>query len=166
MLSRDEFQALFAADWLSAWRWECQGIYHEPNEQEPLRRFLAGESDNHSWYRWPDRVRAWVEEGRRIGRVRMLTEPLTDYLRFEISITPPALEAGEDIQFLGQERALELGAPVDDFWMFDDTIVVAMTFDDRGVSGAELITDSDAVRRYAEWKAVATREAVPYGALI
>ncbi|MCE7001638.1 hypothetical protein LWC34_02100 [Kibdelosporangium philippinense] len=165
MLSRQEFQGLFASDWSSAWRWECQGTYHEPQEQEPLRRFLAGEADDHAWFAWPKRVRAWVSTGRKIGRVRMLTDPLTDYLRFELSITPPALDAGEDIRFLHHARAAELGAPDKDFWMFDDNTVVLMTFDDHGVSGAELITDATSVRPYADWQDVATREAVPFASL-
>lgn len=166
MLSRDAFQDLFNADWRSAWRWECQGIYREPQEQEPLRRFLAGEPDDLSWYRWPGRVRTWIAEGRTIGRVRMLTEPLTDYLRFEQeALTPPAVAAGEDIRFISQARAVELGAISEDFWMFDDASVVVMTFGEHGVSGAELLTDSTAVRKYVAWRDRVTREAPPYARL-
>lgn len=31
MLSRHEFLELFDDDWSSAWRWECQGVYNEPD---------------------------------------------------------------------------------------------------------------------------------------
>lgn len=162
MLSREEFQELFNGDWTFAWRWECQGVYREPQEQEPLRRFLTGVADDLSWYGWPDRVRAWVAAGRRIGRVRMLTEPLTDYLRFLLRLTPPAVAAGEDIRFIRQARATELAAPRDDYWLFDDTTVVAMSFGERGVAGAELITDPANVRTYVQWRETVTAEAAPY----
>lgn len=163
MLSRSEFQELFNGDWTSAWRWECQGVYHEPHEQEPLRRFLAGEPDDLSWYRWPSRVRAWVAAGRSVGRVRMLTDPHTDYLRFEQQVlTPPAVDAGEDIRYVSQRWAVGAGAPTDDYWLFDDATVVVMTFDEHGVSGADLITDPVAVRGYVAWRDAVTREAAPY----
>lgn len=164
MLSRDEFQQLFDREWSTAWRWECQGAYNEPQEQEPLERFLAGETDQ-SWFKWPKRVRAWADQGRSIGRVRMLTDPLTDYLRFELSITPPALDAGEDIRFLTEARARELGAPDQDYWMFDEAEVAMLIFGDHGVSGALLITEPTIVRRYVNWRDLAVREAVPYSSL-
>ncbi|ONI73065.1 hypothetical protein ALI144C_44755 [Actinosynnema sp. ALI-1.44] len=164
MLSREEFQQLFSREWTTAWRWECQGTYREPQEQEPLQRFLAGDTDQ-SWFRWPGRVREWVTQGRQLGRVRMLTDPLTDYLRFELSITPPALDAGEDIRFMPAARAAELQAPTQDYWMFDDAEVALLEFGDQGVHGAELITDPTIVRKYVNWRDLAMREAVPFGSL-
>jgi hypothetical protein len=165
-LTRAEFQDLFGRQWTTAWRWECQGTYAEPSEDEPFRKFLAGEPEDLSWFQnWVDRVGAWTEEGRRMSRVRMLTDPLTDYLRFELSITPVAIDAGEDIRFLPEGRAAELGAPKTDYWMFDEQTVVLMSFGDHGVNGADLVTGADAVRPYIEWRDIATEAASPYTAL-
>lgn len=162
MLSREEFKKHMNSWRTSAWRWECQGIYREPSEEEPLRRFLAGEP-NLEWFQgWLARVRTWIASGQRIGRVRMLTNPLTDYLRFELSITPPAIEAGEDIRFLSAARAAELGAPTEDFWLFDDERVLALRFGEHGVSGAELITDPGKVSAYRAWRDTASAAAVPF----
>lgn len=163
MLTRAEFRATLMDTWQrTAWRWECQGVYREPNEREPLRRFLAGEPDDLTWFqRWLTRVRDWTAAGQRMGRVRMLTDPITDYLRFELSITPPAVQAGEDIRFVMQDQALALGLPDHDFWLFDDARVAVLHFGDEGLSGIELITESGKVREYREWQRAAVQAAVP-----
>ncbi|HEX3778906.1 MAG TPA: hypothetical protein VHX38_04525 [Pseudonocardiaceae bacterium] len=160
MLSREEFKEWMSNWRTSAWRWECQGVYREPSEDEPLRQFLAGEPDLGWFQGWLTRVRTWTAAGQRIGRVRMVTDPLTDYLRFELSITPPAIEAGEDIRFLSSARAAELGAPDEDFWLFDEEVVLALRFGEHGVSGAELITDPGKVSAYRAWRDKANAAAV------
>lgn len=165
MLNRAEFKALLDTWHRSAWRWECQGVYREPSEVQPLRQFLAGEPDQ-SWFTgWLTRVRAWTAAGQHMGRVRALTDPLTDYLRFELSITPPAIEAGEDIRFLPAGRAAELALPTDDFWLFDDERVAVLVFGEHGVSGAEVITDPGKVAAYRAWRDTAIAAAIPLSAL-
>jgi hypothetical protein len=160
MLSREEFSALMSSWQTSAWRWECQGVYREPSEEEPLRKFLAGEPDLDWFQDWLTSIRTRTAAGQRIGRVRMLTDPLTDYLRFELSITPPAIGAGEDIRFLSAARATELAAPTEDFWLLDDEQVLALHFGAHGVSGAELITDPGKVSAYRAWRDTANAAAV------
>jgi hypothetical protein len=130
-----------------------------------MRRFLRGESDLAWFADWLARVRTWTSAGQRIGRVRMLTDPLTDYLRFELFITPPAVDAGERIRFLRAAQADELDLPREDFWMFDDERVVRMTFGQQGVSGAELITEPGTVARYRTWRSAAERASVPLAEL-
>lgn len=153
MLSRSEFKALMDRWESTAWRWECQGVYREPSEEAPLARFRESGQVDLAWFAgWLARVRAWRAAGKRMGRVRMLTDPLTEYLRFELAITPPALDAGEDIRFLPAVRAADLGMPAEDFWLFDSTLVVVMAFGDHGVSGARVITETGMVARYREWR--------------
>lgn len=149
----------------SAFRWECQGTYREPREQEPLRRFLAGDPDLTWFDGWLARVRDWVAAGKHIGRVRTLTDPLTDYLRFELFITGPAVEAGEDIRFITQDQAAELDMPTHDFWLFDDDRVCVLEIGDQGMSAVELITDPGKVGAYREWRWRAVEAAVPLGEL-
>ena len=162
MLSKDEFRRHMRSWRTSAWRWECQGVYREPSEEQPLRQFLAGQPDLDWFQGWLDRVRAWKAARQSIGRVRMLTDPLTDYLRFELSITPPAIEAGEDIRFLPAVQAAELGAPTEDYWLLDDELVLALRFGEHGVSGAELISDPGKVSAYRAWRDTASAAAVPF----
>ena len=69
----------------TAFRLEVRDRYNEPGEAEPLQRFLAGESIG-DWYEdWEELQRRWAAEGKRMTRVRVVTEPHTDYIRFGLS---------------------------------------------------------------------------------
>ncbi|MGB3440745.1 MAG: DUF6879 family protein [Actinophytocola sp.] len=164
MLARHEFEDLFEDFDESAWRLEIQPAYDEPEEREPLRRWRAGEPDNlewmADWWEWIADVRA---SGRRFGRVRVMYEPPTDYQRYELEIlTPPAVEAGEDIRVLPAARALELRLPDRDFWLFDDARVAVMHFGPTGVVGADLIKDPAAVAPFRAARDRAWDASIPY----
>ncbi|MFJ5119242.1 MULTISPECIES: DUF6879 family protein [unclassified Kitasatospora] len=47
-----------------------------------------------------DRVKGCRSTGRRVGRVHVLTRPLTDHLRFEFAHYRHNIAAGEDIRIL------------------------------------------------------------------
>lgn len=163
LATRQEFEHLFDTFEHTAWRLECQGEYHEPEEEEPLRRFLAGEPDDGAWFAdWPAWIRKQRTSGRTVGRVRMLTEPLTDYLRFELSITPAAVEAGEDIRVLSEVHFRALDVPTTDFWIFDGRTVAELAFGTTGVLGAEIISDPARVAAYRDRQRRTWDAAVPY----
>lgn len=147
---RTEFEALFDTFTASAWRLECQGVYREPEEAEPLRRFVAGEPDDLAWFAdWPEWVRGVRSSGRTIGRVRALTDPLTDYLRFELQrLSPSAVDAGEDIRIITPDGFDRLGIPREDFWIFDDQIVGVLHFGDHGVEGVQVLSRPDEVDEF------------------
>jgi len=142
-LDRAGFQALLSCFERSAWRLELQGWYDEPEEGELLAQWLADGDPRPTlaWFAdWP----AWIAEqaaaGRRFERVRVLTDPLTDYLRWQLDvITGPAIAAGEDIRVLPAEATavLELGAA--DFYLLDDRQVVVLDFERGQVAGARLL---------------------------
>lgn len=150
MLSRADFEALFDTFTRSAWRLETQPAYDEPEEREPLRRWLAGEPDDLAWMAdWWAWIRDITRSGKRFGRVRVLYDPPSDYQRFELgALTSPAVQAGEDIRILPVARARELNLPDQDFWLFDDSRVAVLHFGADGVAGAELIEDATAVRPF------------------
>lgn len=163
LVAGEEWGRLFRTFERSAWRLETQGIYREPDETEYFRRFLNGEPDDLSWMRdWLANIRAITEAGKFFGRVRVLTDPLTDYLRWEIAVTPANIQAGEDIRFLVAARAAELGLPDHDYWLFDDERVAWMHFGDQGFIGAELITDPAVVAQHRAWRELAWTHALTY----
>lgn len=152
-LSGDEWARALHDFNCTAFRFECQGTYHEPYEQEALRQYLAGEEPDLTYLRgWLDDVRRGTDAGRRYSRVRVLTDPITDYLRFELAVTPHNEAAGEDVRVLSAARAAELGPlPTADFWLFDDHLATVMHFDDReGFQYAEAVTAPDEVARFLE----------------
>jgi hypothetical protein len=162
-LTGDTWAKAFSSFRRSAFRWEAQGVYREPYEQEPLRQFLAGHEPDTAFVQgWLDEVRANSAAGRRYSRVRVLTEPLTDYLRFELALTPLNVEAGEEVRLLPDTRRRQLDLPGEDFWLFDDEWVALMRFGPDGFEYAEVITDFSTVQRFREIRALAWREATPF----
>ncbi|CRK59187.1 hypothetical protein [Alloactinosynnema sp. L-07] len=64
---------------------------------------------------WLDRIRADTAAGKTYRRVRMVTDPLTDYLRFELGVTDYNIAAGEQIRVLTDAQVVELWLPRQDF---------------------------------------------------
>jgi hypothetical protein len=159
------FADLFRRFTRSAWRWEAQGTYRQPDEVDPWQRWREGVpvSADLDWLApWLDDVREAARAGRRFERVRMLTEPLTEYLRWQMEVTPANVEAGEDIRVLPESEARSLDLPQDDFWLFDDERVAVLHFGPTDLRGAEIITDPDTVARYRSWRDLAWQHAVTF----
>ena len=158
-----EFAELLRSFRTEAWRWESQGTYRQPAEEEPWRRWRAGEPDSLDWLRpWLDDVRAATRSGRRFARVRVFHQPPTEYQRWQLDVTPVNISAGEDMRVLTASQAVDLALPAHDFWLLDDTRVARMHFHDQQFVGAELIDDPDEVDLYREWKRTAWDHAVPF----
>ncbi|AIJ26342.1 DUF6879 family protein [Amycolatopsis methanolica] len=149
----EEFAALFTGFRHSMWRWECQGTYHEPGEREPFRQWQEGRPYNGFLDRWLARVRQFRSEGKTLERVRMVTEPPTEYLRWMFTVTPLNVAAGEDIRWISESDARALGEmPEHDFYLFDDARVAIMRFDENGVLGAEVTEDPRVVADHRRWR--------------
>lgn len=147
----DEFGALFPAIKRSSWRWECQGYYKVDDAQ--LQRWREGkprdEGETGRW--WVKYQRGLKEAGIPFERVRMLTEPLTEYLEWMLGTTEWNVEAGEDIRWVQESKARELEMPRYDFYLFDDDRVVLMHFDDEKLlTSAEIVDDPDVVLHHQE----------------
>jgi hypothetical protein len=126
----------------SAFRLETLPEYNVPQESAMLAAFKRGEPvnvpDDHPWL---VRVRRHVRSGRVMRRVRVVSHPLSDYLRMELSWYPKSVAAGEDIRVT--ERRL-----TGDFWLFDDEAAIVLKYDQAGrFLGAETASDLAHYRR-------------------
>ena len=85
-----------------AFRLETLDFYDAANEREPYAAFLAGQPVDPAWRRpWQGLVRGVRESGRMMERVHIVSEPVTDYIRFSLLHGYPAsVEAGEDVRIL------------------------------------------------------------------
>jgi hypothetical protein len=159
-----DFAGLF--DWFKvrAFRLETLDRYAADYEEEAMRRFLAGEPVAPGIIApWLDRVAAVTAAGRRMERVHVVTEPLSNYLRFEMDGYRLTVAAGEDVQILPRPAARALELPWEDFWLFDDGPVARMHYDRLGsFLGAELVEDPEVVTRYCQWRDVALQAATPF----
>ena len=110
----------------SAFRLETLPEYNVPQEAELLAKFKRGEHvnlpDDHPWL---ERVRNHCPSGKVMRRVRVVSYPLTDYLRMEMSWYRKSVQAGEDIRITETQLT-------GDFWLFDDQTVVVLHYDSEG----------------------------------
>ncbi|MEU0403764.1 DUF6879 family protein [Streptomyces sp. NPDC006197] len=57
------------------------------------------------WPQWTPLVRDAVARGVVMRRARIVSEPVTDYIRYKHAITPLNLQAGEDVRWLPRRHA-------------------------------------------------------------
>jgi hypothetical protein len=166
-ITEAEFSRMLESFSHSAWRLETYDTYHLDYEATDFQQFLAGRSappTEISWWRpWLDMVTAMTREGKRVGRVRILAEPPTDYQRWELWAAPWHAQAGEQIGYLTRTQANALGLPTRyDWWLLDEQAVIVMRFDETGrIAGKDLVTDPGIVAEHREWRDLAVRHAVP-----
>lgn len=155
----DEYTDRFDRD---AFRHETRTHYQTSGGSDEHTRWLAGEMSPGSdadrpWSAW---VRAQLDRGAAVRRLRVVYGPLSDHLRFELGWQYPAnAAAGEEIRVLDlTERPRPVGMVDDEFWMLDGERAVLMTYADDGrflhgdaVEGR----DADRIRRArdAAWDA-------------
>lgn len=141
---RDTLFDLFERD---AFHLELRDAYHVSSEDESYRRWRNGEAPDPSDYDrpWLRRIRSIVKSGRAVRRVRVISEPLSEYIRYEYYGTPQSVAAGEDIRWFPRRLLpADIVFPLDgrDWWLFDDCLLAISNFDKNGVSqGSEISTD-------------------------
>lgn len=164
-LSAEEFGGRFAGLFEhSAFRLELLDYYVADNEREPFGRFRAGQPQDPRWREpWKELVTAARQSGKRMERVHVVTEPLPDYLRFELTCAYPTnVQAGEDVRILPRDRAATLDLPDHDYWLFDSQRAGRMTYDSDGtLLRIELVDALGAIVRYCHGRDVALHHAVP-----
>ena len=160
----DEFARLVLSYQHTAFRLEQRDDqYHDPEEDEPFRRFLAGDPVTGWNDEWEQMLRRRTADGQRMTRVRVVAEPHTGYTRFLLHLAGINVPAGEDIRYLPHDRAEGLDLPDEDFWLVDSTTVVILRFaDDNTLLGGEVHDDPAVVVRHCYYRDVACHYAIPY----
>jgi hypothetical protein len=168
----DDWYSQFTTFKYSAFRLELLQHYTDPGEAGSLRRFLAGEpftppAEGNWW--WGELLPAARARGATVGRVHLVVEPLSDYVRFELTVQARSVAAGEDVRILpvtaGAEHNLDL--PDHDFWLFDSRSLVILRFDTEGRLVAGDRTDDPAmIVEHNYWRDVALAQAIPYDAYV
>lgn len=141
------FSELIAATASSAVHLEMRDSY-TPDDQR-LLDWLAGKPLPHPANpKWSQLVRTHTARGVRFRRVRVVSEPLADYIRFEHAITDEVnVSAGEEVRWLPRRRASDLCLPGNDFWLLDNRIVRFSYFSGDGhILEDELVSDPAVAR--------------------
>jgi len=97
-----------------------------------------------SWWRpWLEIVQAARRRGVAVRRARIVSEPISEYIRFEYDVTFMNIFAGEDIRWLPRRCATNIALPGNDFWVFDDDVLIVNHFAGNGDKvSAELVDDA------------------------
>lgn len=170
-ITEAEFDRLLATFERSAFRLETRDTYALGYERADFEAFLAGSPtppQELDWWRpWLEQIARLTREGKRIGRVRIVAEPPSNYQRWELWAAKWHARAGEQIGYMPRSKAEQIGLPlVHDWWLLDDERLIIMKFTDPGeIAGKSLITDPGIIAPYRMWRDLAVREATPAEAI-
>ncbi|MEV0484215.1 DUF6879 family protein [Streptomyces sp. NPDC050508] len=115
----------------------------------------TGERDNDPesphWGPWTSLIRRTVARGVVVRRARIVSEPVSDYIRYEYAGTPVNIEAGEQVRWLPRRQASDIALPGNDFWLLDERLIRWNHFTGNGASGGgEIREDPAAAKLCAE----------------
>jgi hypothetical protein len=152
----------------SAVHLEMRDVYGVAEEDEDFASWLAGHrydlADRASW--WNDfhtSVADAVSRGVVVRRARVVSEPVSDYIRFEHSCTPQNIAAGEDVRWLPRRLASDLLLPGNDLWIFDGRLVRFGLFSGDGAFVSHAMEDApDVVKRHVEAFEAVWDRAIPH----
>lgn len=164
-----EFTERFRRFRYSAFRLETLSSYGNSGEDADFEAFVNGrpKPPNPDHEQWQEIVSANTAAGRTMQRVHVVTEPLTDYLRLELTWGyGPNAAAGEDIRIIPVREGEQW--PVDvpeatDFWLFDSRELLVMAYAEDGTwLGVDRVTDPGRIVLACHWRDAALHQAVPW----
>lgn len=155
-----EFERILFGFTSTLFRLERQPSYNVPEEAGQFAAWLRGAPEPpvelpgaREWFTF---VRASVDAGRTVRRVRVQEDPPTDYQQWERWYGRWSAGAGEEIRYLSRREAdaLGLGDGADvDWWLVDDHLLLAMRFDSAGNRvGIELMWSPAALETARAWR--------------
>ncbi|WP_330175186.1 hypothetical protein OG875_17675 [Streptomyces sp. NBC_01498] len=124
---------------------DSYGIGEEAAEYEKWRGGWRPDPDPGTWW---NEFHTWVRDATARGvefrRARVVSEPVSDYIRYEYACTYQNAAAGESVRWLPRRQASELALPGNDFWLFDGHLIMWNHFTGEGGSaGPEMDERAD-----------------------
>ncbi|MEU3290143.1 MULTISPECIES: DUF6879 family protein [Streptomyces] len=136
----------------SAVHLEMRDTYRVAGETDDFRAWLeTGRADTDPqsphWRPWVALVRRTVARGVRVRRARIVSEPVSDYVRYEHTGTVVNVAAGEEVRWLPRRQASDIALPGNDFWLIDGRLIRWNHFTGEGASAPGEVSDDHAVAR-------------------
>jgi hypothetical protein len=143
------------------------GVGDEADDFETWLRTGQRDADPASayWAPWVDLVSRVVARRVAVRRARIVSEPVTDYIRYEHAGTSVNVHAGEQVRWLPRRRASDLLLPGNDLWIFDGTSVLFNHFTGDGnwsEPGLELRTEPGIAKQCVDAFEAVWDRAVPH----
>ncbi|MER7703837.1 DUF6879 family protein [Kitasatospora sp. NPDC097605] len=126
---------------------DAYGVADEAAEFEEFKRVgsVDLDPDSEGWAGWVPLVREAVGRGVVLRRARIVSEPVTDYIRWEHALTPVNLAAGEHVRWLPRRLASDIPLPGNDLWLIDDRLALFHWFTGDGDWAGHEYTEDPAV---------------------
>ncbi|MGW3168281.1 DUF6879 family protein [Streptomyces sp. NPDC001142] len=163
-----DFRELLSDCAHSAVHLEMRDVYAVDYERGPFADWRAGHrynpADRASWWRpWLDLVAETVACGVVMRRARIVSEPVSEYIRYEYDESFTNVAAGEQVRWLPRRQASDIALPGNDFWLFDGSLVQWNHFAGDGASqGPEITVDPGAVKLCMDAFEAVWERAVPH----
>ncbi|MGW0734283.1 DUF6879 family protein [Streptomyces sp. NPDC002851] len=164
LLDGDEWRRRFTEIKHEAWRLETLPQYLVPQEVAEFAAFREGQPPltPYTASSYTERVSRQRVEGKYNGRVHIVTQPLSEYLRFEFTrYYAVHVRAGDDIRILDVTDRPNPLQGVQDFWMFDRTEVVLMNYEQDGTQINREVFEGD-VSPFIEYQRIAMAASMPF----
>ncbi|MER5226071.1 DUF6879 family protein [Streptomyces flaveus] len=162
------FSELMARCTHSAVHLEMRDQYGVSDEAEDFATWLrTGQRDtdpaSEYWTPWVDLISRAVARGVTVRRARIISEPVSDYIRYEHAATIVNVHAGEQVRWLPRRQASDIALPGNDFWLFDDRVIRWGYFSGDGAAvGHEISDDPTAAKLCAQSFEAVWERAVPH----
>jgi len=159
------FAELMAHCGRSAVHLEMRDSYAPNDRFEAWRR---GEridwSDRGSWWHpFHQLIDETVARGVLVRRARIISEPVSEYIRWEHYATQANVVAGEQVRWLPRRLATAIPLPGNDFWLFDQRLLRVHHFTgDGAVVDDEIRDDRETVRLCASAFEAVWERATPH----
>jgi hypothetical protein len=115
------------------------------------------------WAPWVDLVSRATARGVTVRRARIVSEPVTDYIRYEHASTVVNVHAGEQVRWLPRRQASDIALPGNDFWLFDHRVIRWGYFSGSGtLTGHEISEDPAAAKLCADAFDAVWSRAIPH----
>ncbi len=116
------------------------------------------------WSEWYGLMSATTARSIKVRRARIVSEPVTDFIRYEYDLTPGLnLAAGEEVRWLPRRQASTIALPGNDFWIFDNRLVRFNYFTGSGdEAGDELVEDQAVVHLCMSAFEAVWQQAIPH----
>jgi hypothetical protein len=147
LISDEQLDRFFTTFQRTALHLEMRDVYAVTEEAQRFRWFLEKGYRDHDAEAeqrrpWTILIQNCIAEGKALRRARIISEPVTDYIRYEWAGTSVNVEAGEEVKWLPRRLASGIALPGNDFWLFDDSTVAFAVFSGQGqVFQRQLTTD-------------------------
>jgi hypothetical protein len=120
---RQDFKSALAATEHSVIRFETRDAYDIGEAGSFERWQQTGDVSEHAWTEFPAMVREAIARKVSWRRVRIISRPPSEYMRWEHAVTDENVKFGEDIRWLWRDEAADLLIPAADCWVFDNRVV-------------------------------------------